>query len=797
MVRRWIDRGWALWAYLALNVPLVLGVILTSAAPTSAFRSVIAALSIVALGVGMYWQRPAVPAAWWLLGAGAVASALATWAGAAALFTGTGNQPGDWYAPELYALSYVLFIAGLALLAQLSGRAYVTDMLDAMLVAIATFLLLYWLVIDAILPLDRTGVLAAVVYPLGALMLFAMTVRAALSVGVPTVSVGLLLLSMVARVASAVSMLEPALTTGSVERSSLTPYLNTTASILLGASALHPSLTAIRARIERRHDPVSGLRMALFALLAVVALTVLAGEIWMLAAGAGTTNLTVALAAASMLLILLASRLGLTARVAQRWAAELTQRSDDLASAVKEQEVLQRQLRHQAMHDPLTGLPNRIVLSERLEWVLTRPSESGWHALAIIDLDWFRQVNETLGHPVGDALLVDVSHRLLAVTPRRGMLVRLVGDEFVVLLEDTRPVEARHWAEQVQAELRKPYLVGDHEVFITVSIGLLFTEAAGPMTTAAQALRDVDLALRAAKESGRNRVEVFRPELRTAQMYLTRLSNGLRTALTRDELALVYQPVVNLTTGHVAAVEALLRWNPPGLSTSPSEFIPVAEETGMIRPIGAWVLRTACHQARPWYDRHGVAVAVNVSARQLDDPGFADLVLEVLRGTGLPGSALILEITESSLVASTAIDGTMRQLEKIRSFGVRVAIDDFGTGYSSLSYLSHLPVDIVKIDSSFVQQPNGPGHGAQRWAFTRAILHLVEAMQLQAVAEGVETRVQAAALRELRCPFAQGYLLGGPTPPGAVERMLSDAEEREALVLPVAGGQAAGHRRTA
>lgn len=797
MARRWIDRRWALWLYLAINVPLVVGVILTPEVLTSAFRSAIAALALVALVVGVRWQRPAVPAAWWLLVAGMVVSVAATWTRAVMLFTAGGaGRAADWYPPELFAVSFLLFIAGLALLARLSGRAYMTDALDALMVTLAMFLLLYWLVIGTMLPPSTVGLLVAVVYPLEALLLFAMAVRVALSVGVPTVALGLVVLSMFARVGSIVSLLVPALTTGSVQGTALTPYLQTASSILLGAAALHPSLAATRARTERRLDPVSRMRVLLFALLAVVALVALVAEVRHVA-GVEPTDVTVSLGAALLLLVVLVARLGLTAGVAQRRAAELARRSADLASAVKEQEVLQQQLRHQAMHDPLTGLPNRVVLYERMEWVLNRSTGSRRHVLAVVDLDRLKDVNDTLGHLVGDAVMVEVTHRLLAVTPRQGMLVRLAGDDFAVLLEDTRPEEARAWADRVQAELRKPYRIGDHEVFVTSSIGMFLTEAAQPVPTAAQALRDADLALRAAKGGGPNRVAVFRPELRSAQMYASRLSTGLRRALDRGELQVAYQPVVDLASGRPVAAEALLRWNPPGLTTSPAEFIPVAEETGMIGPIGAWVLRTACHDARSWYARHGVAIAVNVSARQFDDQGFADLVIDVLRDAGLPGSALILEITESSLVASTTAGGATSQLERIRGSGVRVAIDDFGTGYSSLSYLSHLPVDIVKIDRSFVQQ--GPGQAEKRWTFTRAVLRMVESMRLLAVAEGVETREQMVALRELRCPFAQGYLLGRPMPAEALGRTLARADEQPAspAFAAAAGRRSGSHHRAA
>jgi diguanylate cyclase (GGDEF)-like protein len=746
---------------------------LTPDVPTSAFRTVIGGLAAVALVVGVRLQRPAVAGAWWLIVAGAVVGTSASSTRTAVLVTAGEAGRGDLWAQDLYALSFVLFIAGLALLVRLGGRAYVADTLDATLVALATFLLLFWLVIGTVTPPGDTSLLAEVVYPLGALVLFAMTVRVALSVGVPTVSLGLLLLSMVARVGATVSLLVPALTTGSMYGGLLTPYLGAASNLLLGAAALHPSLAATRVRRVRDHELVSRPRVLLFVLMALVGLTALVAETFKAVRGTAT-DMAVLVVGGSVLLVLIVARLALTAGVAQRWAMELTRRSDDLASAVREQEALQRQLRHQAMHDPLTGLPNRVVLTERLEWVLTRQSPAA-HMLAVVDLDRFDDVNNTFGHPVGDAVLIEASHRLLAATPGDGMLARLVGDKFAVLLEDTGPEEARRWAQRARAAVREPYRVDDQELFLDPRIGLFPMAAPRPSPTATQALRGADLALRAARNDRGARIAIFSPELLTSQTYFSRLSNGLRRALARDELSLDYQPIVAIGTGRVVAAEALLRWNPPGAPATPSEFIPVAEQIGMMRPIGTWVLRTACRDARPWHDRYGMAVAVNVSAQQLEDPNFADLVDEVLDDAGLPGSALVLEITESILVTTASMREANRQLEKVRSRGVRVAIDDFGTGYSSLSYLTRLAVDVVKIDRSFVQQLD-PGHGERKWAFTRAILHLVEAMGLSAIAEGVETPEQAVALRELRCPLAQGFLFGRPVPADALARALASAD---------------------
>jgi diguanylate cyclase (GGDEF)-like protein len=753
-------------------VPLALGVLLTPLTPTSAFRSAIAALSVAALLVGVLWQRPDVPTAWRLLILGSVINAVATWTGAAMLFaSGTGTQQG-WYAPALFALSFPAFIAGLALLGRLGGRVYVADTLDATVVALATFLLLFGWILDDLLPADAVRPLAAAVYPLGSLLLLAMVIRVALSIAVATVALRLLLVSMLCFVAATMSMLVTAFTTGSVQDNFLTPYLLTAASILRGSAGLHPSLSRTRERTQQRHESVSKPRMVAFAVLAVAVPVALVGEISR--EGRITTgSVVVALLSSGTLLVLLVGRLGLTAGDSQRRATELAERSNELAEALTEQQTLQRQLRHQAMHDPLTGLPNRLLLGQRMEWALNQLPDLGPHSLALIDLDRFKDVNDTYGHSVGDELLVQVSHRLLAQTPKHATLARLGGDEFAVLLQDTPLAEARAWAEQVRLTVRQPYRVGDQDMFISTSVGLFNTASEKRPPTPAEALRDADLALYASKAAGRDRVAIFHPQLRTARMRSSHLMAGLRRALAHNELDVHYQPVVDMATGRVVAVEALLRWNTTGTPTPPSEFIPIAEETGLIGPLGKWVLDRACREAQPWHEQHGLAVSVNVSARQLDDPEFANQVVAALHEASLPGRALILEVTESSLVATSTYSSAVSHFKQLRSHGVRMAIDDFGTGYSSLAYLHHLPIDIVKLDSSFVQQTAGRVLGAQSWAFTRAILNMINALRLQAVAEGVETAEQARALRQVSCPLGQGFLFARPMTRQALNESLA------------------------
>jgi diguanylate cyclase (GGDEF)-like protein len=746
----------------------------------------VVALGVVALAVGVRWQRPDVRVGWWLVicasgvfAAGEVA--------AIARFAATDVVPaGDWL-PALLptTVGFPLLVGGLALLARLGGPPDPADTLDALAIALATFLVLFAFVIHPVLEGGWAPVVAAIIIPLGVLLMLAMSVSVVFSIGIPTVSVGLLLLAQCCHFVAAASVLvsalrstglKPSLAIGSLLVYS--PVLWTTSFVLLGAAGLHPSLRRTRYRPGRRQGPLSNRRMVLAVVLVIVVPIAWWFEIRGAAQGRySVVSFTVPVVLSAVLLVVLVARLGLIARLAQGRAAEVAQRSDQLAAAVREQDVLQRQLRYRAMHDPLTGLSNRVVLAERLEWTLTRPAGAGQHTLALMDLDRFKDVNDSLGHPTGDEVLVEASHRLLEAIPRGGTLARLGSDEFAALLEDTPPQDATAWAERVRQSLGRPYRVAGHEFPLSTSIGLLTTDPTGPSPTPSEALRDADLALHAAKAAGKNRVVTFRPELRAAQLDYTRLSTGLRRALADNELAVHYQPIVNLATHRIVMVEALLRWTPHGQPpVPPSDFIPVAEDTGQIGPIGGWVLRQACLDVRSWYHDRGTSVAVNVSARQLDDPGFTDMVIETLRDNGLPGRALILEITESGLMATSTANQAMAQLDRLRTHDIRIAIDDFGTGYSSLAYVARLPVDIVKIDSSFLRGLAQAGIDSPDWSFSRAIFELVETLNLQTVAEGVETLEQAEALRRLQHPLAQGYLFGRPMPPEMLDQVLSHSD---------------------
>jgi diguanylate cyclase (GGDEF)-like protein len=550
--------------------------------------------------------------------------------------------------------------------------------------------------------------------------------------------------------------------------------------ILLGGVGLAAGFPTVVTSQGRATPELPRWRLLLFLVLAVLAPLNVAVDV----ADAGASGPAVAAVlvppvCSTLIFVVLVIRLGLVAQVAKRRAEEVDDRSASLARAMAEQGELQQQLAYRALHDPLTGLANRHVLTDRMEWLhdtYGRRTESPGpgQALMMLDLDGFKDVNDTFGHPVGDQVLVDVARRLVSVISNEDVVVRLGGDEFAVLLENISGDDARRGADKTIRALRIPYFVAGQEVFLSASIGLLITEAGVPPPGSSESLRDVDQALYTAKTEGRNRVAEFHPSLRSQRLHEARTSTGLHHAIARDELLLHYQPIVAVDDRRIVGVEALVRWQPHGEQmVSPSEFIPVAERTGQIIDIGAWVLRKACRDARAWNDRYGIPVGVNVSGRQLADPAFADFVLDTLTEIGLPGSALVLELTESSLIENSADPSVRGQLDRLKQREVRITIDDFGTGYSSLAYIVRLPVDGVKIDSSFTPNPADSSSPHQNWSFVKAILQLVSNLKLPAVAEGVETREQADMLQQLNCPYAQGYYFSPPLPADRIEDLLN------------------------
>ena len=439
---------------------------------------------------------------------------------------------------------------------------------------------------------------------------------------------------------------------------------------------------------------------------------------------------------------------------------------------LSERKRFEGQLASQALHDPLTGLPNRVLLRDRVEHALARAGRRGASvALLIADIDRFKLINESLGHDGGDRLLVAVARRLTELLRPGDTVARMGGDEFALLCEDVGGYhEATGIASRVVGAFEKPFQVQGADFSLTASVGVAVGALAGPAPELL--LRDADVAMYRAKDGGRDRFEVFDETMLADASVRLSVENDLRRGIAQGQLRLYYQPIVHVDTGAIAGFEALVRWQHPerGL-LPPVEFIASAEETGLIVPLGRYVLEEACRQAATWAEMHAggekLRVSVNVSAKQLSQPGWSDEVAQVLAESGLAPRQLVLEITESVLMDDT--DTTAVRLEELRRLGVRIAIDDFGTGYSSLGYLRRLPVDILKIDKSFI---DGVAEGPHESALARAVVKLASTLRLEAVAEGISTRKQLLQLRRLRCPYGQGYYFSRPQPPAAIPGLL-------------------------
>ena len=433
----------------------------------------------------------------------------------------------------------------------------------------------------------------------------------------------------------------------------------------------------------------------------------------------------------------------------------------NVISAAIERSGAEEEMRHQGLHDPLTGLPNRVLFVDRLDQALAQAKRSGGPVgVLFCDVDQFKLVNNSFGHKTGDELLRAVAQRFSEQLRPGDTLARFGGDEFGVLVGGITSVrEVTRIAERVAAALASPFVLGDGEHFVTASTGI----AIGDGTESAEALlRDADLAMRRAKERGRGRYELVDDLMRERAIAQLRIENDMRRALERDELRVHYQPIVSLSSGVIGGFEALARWEHPerGL-LAPAEFIPMAEESGLIVELGDRVLELACDQAARWraqQPRTPIVISVNVSARQLADPEFPDRVASVLERTGLPATSLHLEVTETTLVEEQ--QWSIDNFARLKEIGVGVVLDDFGTGFSSLGYLRRFPFDLLKIDRSFIDQIAIQSNAA----IVTAVIGIAEALDLEVVAEGIETESQLAAVTALGCHHAQGYLFSRPVP---------------------------------
>ncbi|MFG1992866.1 putative bifunctional diguanylate cyclase/phosphodiesterase [Actinoplanes sp. NPDC048988] len=722
-------RQHAWWWLLAAAAVMLGGAQLFGPAGKSVTSGVIALAASAGVILGVRLYRPERAVAWRLLAGAAVCAGLAmlSWAGSA-----------TWNVVDLlHPATFLLAFGGLALLPPRDPVTGRSGGLADTGVIVCTGVLVAWVLLYDPYVFDA-GTFPApeiLAYPLADVLLLALALRVFALQERLTRPHLLVLLATVLFVAADVRLFLVAVA-GTVRGPDLSITGWGAAFALVAAAALHPAMAS------RHAVPVP--KAGSWKLMAVHLVLVLIGP----AATAyalirdidehelDVLDIGVPVTFTAVITVMLLVRTTLTLRLARRQASAM---------------------RHMVLHDGLTDLPNRHLLTTGM---------ASSRALILFDLDGFKDVNDRLGHALGDELLVAIAARLRPLLRPEEVLGRTGGDEFALLLPSPDVIEVTARAADVLAALRGPFEVSGHTLHVTGSAGIRLVE---PGADAAEALSDADLALYAAKAAGKDRAELFDPRLRQEQIDRVRMVEHLRAGLENDEFTVHYQPIVALSSGLIVAVEALVRWTPAGRPPiGPDCFIPVAEDSGLIVELGERVLRRACADAAVWHGRYGVAVTVNVSPRQLTDPSFTGKANRAIADSGLPPAALTLEITEGVLIGSGV--QALAHLHALRAEGVRVAIDDFGTGYSSLAYLRDLPIDTLKIDKSFM--PADPTDRRQT-ALVRAVVDLARSLDLTTVAEGVETAHHADLLRSLGCDRGQGYLFARPAPAAQITDLLA------------------------
>jgi diguanylate cyclase (GGDEF)-like protein len=704
------------------------------------------------LGALRLW-RPVRRLPFYLFAAGETVGFVAGSLGSSVAVTGAGGNP---VAAALTVVAYLIGIAGFALVvrARAPGRDR-ASLIDATVISTGLGMLAWVFLMapyatDVALPVAER--LLSMGYVALDVLLLALVVRLAISGGDRTRAFALITGGWLVLVA-ADSGRALLLLTGSYDPASPVEAGWLVSYALWGAAVLEPSVATLTDQAPPARAGLTRARLAALAGASLMAPAVLAIQ-----AGRGQRiDVPVIVAGCALLFLLVLVRVAGLVREVEATVRELRGTEGVLRATLQEREALAAQLQHQAFHDDLTNLANRAMFNDRVRHALARTRrDGGGLAVLFVDLDDFKVVNDSMGHAAGDRLLQEVAGRLRGCLREPDTIGRLGGDEFAILAEGVDLASVRVLAERVLAALAAPYPVVGGHVTIHASIGVAFDEHA--TCDDVQLLRNADIAMYAAKNRGKGTYEVFQPPMLRSVRDRHDVTAALRGAIERGELVVHYQPIVDLRTWRVAGTEALVRWPRPdrGL-VPPAEFVPIAEETGLVVDIDRFVLRESCRQAAAWNHRLGpLLLHVNLSAMHLQRDDLADTVASVLRDSGLAPDRLTLEITESVLAH---VDVAVVRLRELKRLGVHLAIDDFGTGYSSLSYLQRMPIDTVKIDKSFVDGVTG---GPEESAVARAILALAATLRLDTVAEGVEQAAQARELADLGCRWAQGYHFSRP-----------------------------------
>jgi diguanylate cyclase len=746
--------------YLMACVVAIAAYFVSSAIVQTVIYQALGAGSAVGVFVGVVRFRPEHKAPWLFIAAGLLALTVADLIYNLYDWVFHIAAPFPSWADVSYLAGYVLIPLGLTLLVRTRHGGFSrSSLIDGCIVGVGVGVL-FWVFFMApsLRGSDASLIsqLVAVAYPIGDVIMLVAAARLALSGGIKSVSFMFLLTGMVAWIAADIAYTQLAV---------LGTYYGghpSDAGWLIGytcfaISGLHPSMSRLSARAGEHQYP-RRLTIALLTTTTLLAPVAYAADVtWF-----GGTQDYVIVASSALLFVLVITRIGGLLNTLDGTVHHLRTQSRALQTSLAEGERLTKELHHRALHDPLTGLANRSLFFDRVEQALKRARRRGGPIVVmLLDLDNFKIVNDSLGHFAGDVLLCEIAARLEGSLRAPDTVARLGGDEFTVLLEDVAdPDVAEQVARRVIQELSKPIELESTQVTVGASIGYVFCDVAdmGAGTDPERLLRNADTSMYVAKDRGKGQVVRFTSDMhsRVAE-HLSRTSE-LAGALDRNEFELRLQPIVELSTVRTLGIEALVRWRHPqkGL-LRPADFLDVAEETGLIVPLGRWITEEACaviaRLNASAVDESGFFVGINMSARQLAQPALLEFVRDCLSEHDVHPGHLMIEVTENTLMSEPA---ALDVLAEMRALGVRVAIDDFGTGYSSLAYLRHLPVDVLKMDRQFVADLPDAG------ALAQTIVGLANALEVELIAEGIETEVQAQVLRSMSCSVGQGYLFAHP-----------------------------------